>query len=275
MHGQFLPLDVQGEAFRSLADLLGGALDTVGEDVAEAFAFADFVDHGDHSVGVAPGQVDAVGLFLGEEAVFVAFHGESDGDAGGDAVEDITVDPLRRFGDGGHVAHAAQRSQRADDLVFHAAILGRNTPFRHFDFAFTGDGTGVAGATIHKDGVGHARAGDGVGMRKRSIAEVVGGENAVCVQPVDAAGGAVQVHAVGFAIVVVAEPLENAVGFLAFLGGHPFTPTGDDGFEVLAAHHRAQTGAPVEVTKLVDNGRIQDQILARHPGLEDVDAFVA
>jgi glycyl-tRNA synthetase beta subunit len=31
----------------------------------------------------------------------------------------------------------------------------------------------------------------------------------------------------------------------------------------------------VKVTKLVGDGSVKDQILARHPGLEDVDAFVA
>ena len=100
-------------------------------------------------------------------------------DAGGDAVQHIAVDPLGELGDGVHVADAAQRTQRADDLVFHAAVLGRHAPLRHLYLALAGHQTGVAGAAVDQNRVRHGRAGDGLGVLEGTVAEVVRGQNAV------------------------------------------------------------------------------------------------
>src|SRR5690606_22417730 len=274
VHGELLPLGVDGEALRPLADLLGGALDAVGQDVAQPFTPRDLVDHGDHGVGVAKGQFDAVCVFLGEDAIFIAFHGKSDGHAGRNAVQHIAIDPLRRFGNGCQVSHATDRTQRTDDLIFPAAIFGRHAALRHFDLALACHQTGVAGAAVDQDRVAHGLAGDLFGIFKGSVAEVARGQDAVAIEALDPPGCAVQVHPVMFFVIVVAEPLDGFELAVTVYGGDALPPARDDGLEVLAAHDRPQPGAAMEVAQLVDNGGIAHAVLPAHAGLQHADAAV-
>ena len=88
-------------------------------------------------------------------------------------------------------------------------------------------------------------------------------------------GGAVQVHAVVLLVIVVAEPADDARRLVALVGADALAPVGDDGLEVLAAHDRAQPGAPVIVAQLVGDGGIEDAVFAGDAGLQDANALVA
>ena len=61
--------------------------DPVGQHVAEALAPADLLGQGDDGLGVAPRQLEAVGLVPGDQAVFKALDGIGDRGAHGDGVD--------------------------------------------------------------------------------------------------------------------------------------------------------------------------------------------
>ena len=68
-----------GVLFGSLADFLGGHLHAVGEYGAQAFSLHHLFRHGDDSLMITPGKLDAVGVLPGDNPVLVALDGEGDG----------------------------------------------------------------------------------------------------------------------------------------------------------------------------------------------------
>ena len=84
---------------------------SLGQNVSQSLAFADLVHHLDHSVGVAKAQVDAVRVFLGEQAVLVTLHSKSDGHPGADGIERVSAAQFVGPRYGHDVAHATGGAQ--------------------------------------------------------------------------------------------------------------------------------------------------------------------
>ena len=84
-------------------------------------------------------------------------------------------------------------------------------------------------------------------MLKRAVAEVIGGQNTVGIQSFNPTRSSVQVHTVGFLIVMLPEPAQHAGGIFPAGGGNALPTAHDDRLQLLAAHHRAQTSPSVEV----------------------------
>ena len=65
-------LDAAGhrQALVPLAEVIGGVAGAVGQDVAHALTLADFQAHGLYGLHIAPGELHAVQLLLGQDAPF-------------------------------------------------------------------------------------------------------------------------------------------------------------------------------------------------------------
>ena len=74
----------------------------------------------DHRVDVAPLELDAVGVLLGDQAVLVALEGQGDGAAGRDDVEAVLVAEVVGVLEGVDVAHQVHRAEGGGRLVLGA-----------------------------------------------------------------------------------------------------------------------------------------------------------
>ena len=123
VHGQLLPLDVEGEFFRPLADPGRRDLHAVGQEIPQPRpAKGNPLDPLQHRLGIPEGEVDPLGVGLGEDALLVALHGETDRHAGGNGIQRIPVAQLVPLGDGSQIVDAQERSQRAQRFVFRPAV---------------------------------------------------------------------------------------------------------------------------------------------------------
>ena len=82
------------------AELGGHSLGTFSDEIADALAVGNQLDGLDHGFGIAELEFDAAGIFIGEEALLVAFHRESDGDAAGNGIHGVGIADLVRLADG-------------------------------------------------------------------------------------------------------------------------------------------------------------------------------
>ncbi len=69
----------------------GGIGGTVGQHGTTAFAVGHFLQQGYDGLPVAPGQLNSIQVFLGEDTPLVTFHGPGDGHAGGDGIQAVAV----------------------------------------------------------------------------------------------------------------------------------------------------------------------------------------
>ena len=114
---RFLSVDVDGVLVGALADPLGGDLDSISENVAEALSLRQLLEHGDDRPVVAPGHFDAAGVFLGDDSVLVALDRESHARAGGNRVHPEAVADVVRLDDRLDIVIQAIGAEHADSLV--------------------------------------------------------------------------------------------------------------------------------------------------------------
>ena len=91
VHGHFLALDLDGVTLGPAADGPGGAAGALGEEVAQALAAGDALDHREHRVAVAKAQLEPVRLRRADEPPLEALHGKGDRHAGADRVQPVGV----------------------------------------------------------------------------------------------------------------------------------------------------------------------------------------
>ena len=161
MVGKLHALDVDGKSLRLGADLLGRGTDAAGQQLAKTLATGDGVDGGDHGPGVAPDQVDAARVLLGEEPLFVGLHGKGDDRRGGDGVHAVAVAQVIHPGDGVQVIALAVSAESGKGLVFGAVPLDAGIgALLDLDRFAAADGAGKTVGVALKDGLGDALARD-------------------------------------------------------------------------------------------------------------------
>jgi len=173
-------------------------------------------------------------------------HGKGHRAADADGVQAVAVAELVELGDGLDVVDEAHGAEGAQRLVLGPGALDPGEGAAgHLHLAAAGDGAAAAGVIAGEDGLGHVRARDlGGALRPAPLAPVLDGQVADALKGLQAAAGAVIVHALGV--------LANLGHRLAHGGGQTVgvierrarPSAGDDGFELFRAHHRAQPGAP-------------------------------
>ncbi len=166
VHGQLLPFGMHSKTLSPIAQLGRSSLYAVGQKIPDPFTARDLVDHLNQRFAVAPGQLDSAGVLLGDDPVLVAFHRKCYRGPGRNAVHHVAVHPLGCLSDGLEVAYAAERSQSANDLVLHAAVLGRDPSLRNLNLPFARDGAGKASAAIEQDCIRHGLTRDRLGVFK-------------------------------------------------------------------------------------------------------------
>ena len=275
VHRQLLALHVEREALGTPAEARGRALDALAEQLAEALAPADPVDHLLDRRGVAPDELEAARVLRREDAVLVALHRERDGGARRDRVEHVLrvelVDPGERV----QVVDAAERAGGRERLVLGPAVLALHALRRDLDLALARHRARVAGAAVHEDRPGHLLAADVARALEGAVAEVAGGQDATRLERQHGARRAELVEAVLRAVVVLAEPHERALGAVLVHRDRRLRAAHDDRLEVLGAHDRAQAAAAVEVLELVHERGEADAPLAGDARLEHAHALVA
>ena len=71
MHPQFLPADMDSVLLGSFTDFPGGYLYSVRQDIPEPLSLNHFFRHGYHSLMVPPLELDAAGVFPGDNAFLI------------------------------------------------------------------------------------------------------------------------------------------------------------------------------------------------------------
>ncbi len=85
---------MDGEIVRPFAEFLRRRADSLGEDIPQALAVCDHLQHAHHGLGIAKAELEPIGVPFGDDAVLVALHGEGDEAARGDGVQAIGVADL-------------------------------------------------------------------------------------------------------------------------------------------------------------------------------------
>ena len=146
----------------------------------------------DHGLGIAPGQVQAARILLGDEALFVGLHGKGQDGRSADGVQAVAIAEVVHAGDGIQVIALAVAAKTGQGLVFGAMTIdaGVGAAFDLEGFA-AADGAGKAVGMALKDGLGDALARD-AGRTFLPVAEgpVLYGHVASELGGRDAAGGA-------------------------------------------------------------------------------------
>ena len=78
---EFQSLDVDGILFRTFADSLRRCLGAVCKQAADSLTVGHQPEHRDHGFVIPEIELQAAGIFVGENPLLVQFHGKSDGDA--------------------------------------------------------------------------------------------------------------------------------------------------------------------------------------------------
>ena len=71
MEPHFLTADMDGEFLRALTDLFSSHLDSIRQDVAQAFPFSQLLSHRHYCPVVSPPEVDSVRILPGQDTFFV------------------------------------------------------------------------------------------------------------------------------------------------------------------------------------------------------------
>ncbi len=147
MPGHLLSLDMDGGFRGAFADPPGGFFHAVGDDVPKAFALPHFFQHSDQRAVVSPGYLNTAGVFLSNQAVFIALHGKSHDGAGGNRIDAVAIAEVVGHEYRIEVIIKAVGAEHGDGL-----ILGAVSPLRPFIFApaalhdsFATHGAAVAG----------------------------------------------------------------------------------------------------------------------------------
>ena len=98
----------------------GGPERPLGEEGAEALPPPDLVDEADQRSGIAPGEIQATGVFRRDPAPLVALHGEPYHGAGRDCVDPQAVCDVVRLRHGLRVVDERVRAHHPQSLVFGA-----------------------------------------------------------------------------------------------------------------------------------------------------------
>ena len=278
------------------ANLLGGAQRALGEQVADAFAVGDHLEHGHHRVAVVELQLEAVCVFGREDPVLVALHRPGDRCASGDRVHPQVVADLVRLADGDDVIHAEVRAEGGERFVLRATVfrvhavavlwidgdlhtLARHArvfgPRFNLDDLLAAHGAGVAGPHIDAN---FFFDGDGVHLIRRierAGAIVEGGDAAFQALALHGPARAVFVEAAVYLLDGAAHPLGNGEeGWLVSeLDGGPAADR--DRFQLLRAHHRTKAAPPGKFVEVVGDVGETDEVLARGAYLGDTDPGVA
>ena len=304
VHARLLTADVHGVFLA--AEALAGPLHPVGQGVPEALPVDHPAHQGQDGFGVAPGQLQALGLFPGEDAVFVALDGPGHGVAGGDGVHPRPVQQLVDLQHRIQVPVQQQGPEGLQGLILRLVGLveGGVAAVADVQPAAAAQRAGVAvvlGALdavdllrvveeVHEPGVlgragpvfdGPVAAGDGqggVGLGA-PLAEHQGRHGAVQGQIGQVAhhppaGAEKDPQAVGQAHFQELSPQLSGQGLhrLRVGAGHGPGAAEHHGLELLAAHHRAHTAAGGDAAPLVADPGDQGQLLPRladdgHAGL--------
>jgi len=107
MHGVGLALGVHGKGPGVAAQPFGHGGHILRQQVTQALAASDLVDHLHHGLAIAKAQIDAIGILQGQQPLLKGFHGQGDGDPGADRIQRVGVAGLVSARDPHQVAHAA------------------------------------------------------------------------------------------------------------------------------------------------------------------------
>ena len=270
----------------SLADLLGGDFDAVGQDVADALAVGHHLQEGDERVGVAPGEFQPAGVFGRDEAFFKALDRERRRDAGGDGVKSVAVAQLVELEQVRERRHHIHQPEGGGGLVLHLVVLGAGQ--RAFlDAHVSAAGHRAAPAAVLTVLVGldqhvllvdvaaffEVHVGAPAPVLDRAVAGIRG--------LTGNADGAVVNKGVVAALALVGQFLAGGDVAAASSGGgigvehrQGLLTAGDDGLDLLRAHHRADPGAPGGAAVVIHDAGHVGEVLAgladhRHLGLAD------
>ena len=177
------------------------------------------------------------------------------------------------------VSDAAVGAEGGQRLVLRAAVerIHPGALIFGLDHAFAANRAGVAGIVVFEDRVGHGLTGQRLSPRKGSARPVACRQPAHRILKHEHAGGAVVLHSLH-----VREVRERAGGLARQLRHRLLIRDVDlavaahhDRLQVLAAHHRAHTGAAVCAVGHVDDARQSREALARGADLRHLDLGVA
>src|SRR3990172_5820114 len=116
---------------------------------------------------ITPCKLDAAGILLGNNAVFVALHSESDGGAGGDSIQPISITDVVGHINGFQIVVQAHRAESRIGLILGAPGSTRIVIFdAGFHPAFALDGTLPAARMLFQIGYG------GVWSKLRDIRKI-------------------------------------------------------------------------------------------------------
>ncbi|MBA7581208.1 hypothetical protein ES708_23110 [subsurface metagenome] len=126
---------MNGIVFGALANLGGGSFGAFTEEPAEALATADFLQQRHHGGRVAPVELQAVGVFLGDNAPLVKLVGEADSITGADGIHAELI----AEGVGGYqcadIGVSQITPQRPDGLIIGTfacgAVIGASADLTH------------------------------------------------------------------------------------------------------------------------------------------------
>ena len=146
VHRQLGTVDVDGILFAPPSDPFRRFTCPIGENRAEATPLAHLFDDVQRGGRIAPGECNAAGLLLVDDAPVEAFHRKRDGRTDGNRIQTITIAQVDGFHHGFQVIIQAQRPQRIETLVFRLLHFGHSKgPFIVAYPAFAGDRTTGAG----------------------------------------------------------------------------------------------------------------------------------
>ena len=250
------------------SQLLRRGLGAHGEELPQ---FTPLVgDHLDGLVlclGVAEGELQAVGVLLGEEPLLVALHGPAEGDPGADGVDAQPVAEIHGLVDVGEVAYPAVGAEGVDALELDA---GQHRPLGVL--LDQGDVVAADGAARAGDGLHHPPGVDVLsayllGELEDGLLPVPGGEGGLVLVDHDAHLGAeAPVGSREGALAEVVELLAVLQGALHVGDLDASRAPHGDGLEVLGAHDAADAGPTRLAVPVVCDVGVPDEVL---PGGSD------
>ena len=112
MGGRLRALDGGQKLIRATAPNPGGAFRALRQHFAERpFNLDDGIQRGQHGIGAAKLQLDAIGLLPGDNALFITFHGKGNGPAASHGIHTVLIADLAGARNGIQITDPATGTQ--------------------------------------------------------------------------------------------------------------------------------------------------------------------